>query len=393
MRVGQFLAHYPASGGSTSVLVGLSSGLLELGHDVVVYGYGPPCDGAPLEGVLERTCRSPRIAARGLVAVSPRDALARAIAANQDELDVLIIHGMFSAFSPRLARAARAAGISTIAQPHDPYTPAVFAERSVAKWAYWYAFERTFLRSVDAIQLYAPAQRGYLIRLGVKTPTFVVPAAISSTALEHAATARRNRKTSVGEPVRMLFVARFDIYNKGLDLLLETIASTPILRSCVVLDCVGARNQEEYAAADRIVRGLGLSDCMRLSCRTDDPWSAFAEADLFVLPSRFDGFAQVVLEALAVGTPAVVSSAAGAAEFVGDDPAVIVAQPYVEDLRRALLDARSRLPELRAAAGTAHERMASSLTWKACAERWLEGITELRLGPPQARIGTEVLAQ
>jgi len=43
-----------------------------------------------------------------------------------------------------------------------------------------------------------------------------------------------------------------------------------------------------------------------------------AMADLFVLPTRFDAFGNVVLEALATGVPAYVSSKAGAAEVVDE---------------------------------------------------------------------------
>ena len=39
LRVGQFPSHFPERGGSTTVLLGLASGLLELGHDVVAYGW------------------------------------------------------------------------------------------------------------------------------------------------------------------------------------------------------------------------------------------------------------------------------------------------------------------------------------------------------------------
>jgi glycosyltransferase involved in cell wall biosynthesis len=381
MRVGQFLSHYPAPGGTTSVLRGLSSGLAELGHEVVVYGYGPNERQA---STYERIFDAPAVSKRGLSAVAPPDRLMAALAANEDDLDVLVIHGMFSPFSSRIARVARSGGIRTVAQPHDPYTRAVFAERRLAKTAYWLLFERPYLRSVDAIQLYAPSHREHLVGLGVDAQTFIVPAGISETALEQAAEARRARLEDTEGTVRLLFLARFDIHNKGLDILLEAIAAEPGLRSLIQLECIGARSSKEYAAAERIVRGLDLGDRVRLSYRTEDPWSAFAQANLFVLPSRFDGFGQVVLESLAAGTPVVVSAAAGAAEFVGADEAVVVAQPSVEDLGRGLLKAISRLAKLKEAARDAHERLAETLTWTACARRWLEGVTQLRLSPAQA---------
>ena len=377
MRVGQFLAHYPSPGGSTSVLQGLSSGLIDLGHDVVIYGHGTP-DGPALEDAEERIVANPRISRRGLAVLAPPDALWRSLSRNEDSLDVLIIHGMFSPFSPRIARAARKGGVPTIAQPHDPYSPAVFHERRLAKSLYWRLLERPFLQNVDAIQLYAPSHRQHLVRLGVDTRTFVVPAGLSQQSLERAAAARHAKRRSQ-EAVNLVFLGRFDIHNKGLDLLFEAIAATSSLRSGVRLECRGARSRPEFDAVTGMVQHFGLTDCIHVSLRSDNPWSSVALADLLVLPSRFDGFALVALEALAAGTPIVLSNAAGVAEYIGDDEAVVIAEPSVEGVRDGLLDAVARLNELQAAASNASERISSRLTWSHSAEQWLQSVMDLGL--------------
>jgi glycosyltransferase involved in cell wall biosynthesis len=374
-RVGQFLAHYPSPGGTASVLRGLSAGLVELGHEVVVYGYGSATEVPPGE-TYDRIFPMPRTRLRGLGGAFRSDELTRALAANEDGLDILIIHGMFSPLSRRIHRAAREGGVHTIAQPHDPYCPALFVERRLAKSLYWRLFERPFLRSVDAIQVYAPSHRGHLVRLGVDTPVLVVPGGISPTSLERAAEARRRSARSADETLKVLFVGRFDIYNKGIDLMLEAAAS---LRPNIEIDCVGAANRADLVAVERVVHRLGLTRCVHLVDRTDDPWTAFAQADVFVLPSRFDGFGLVVLEALAAGTPVVLSNAAGAAEYVGDDDAVIVADPSVEGLHGALLDAVERKAELRAAAADAPARIEQRFGWRACAEQWFQEANELHL--------------
>jgi glycosyltransferase involved in cell wall biosynthesis len=68
----------------------------------------------------------------------------------------------------------------------------------------------------------------------------------------------------------------------------------------------------------------------------------FGAADAFVLPTRFDIFGQVVLEAMAAGVPPVVSAAAGAAECVRDGETGYV----LEDSR----DARKLAEHMRALA-------------------------------------------
>jgi glycosyltransferase involved in cell wall biosynthesis len=51
------------------------------------------------------------------------------------------------------------------------------------------------------------------------------------------------------------------------------------------------------------VSSLDLGDRVTLSDYTPEPWAAIRSADLLVLPSRFDGFGMMVIEALALGTP------------------------------------------------------------------------------------------
>jgi len=54
-----------------------------------------------------------------------------------------------------------------------------------------------------------------------------------------------------------------------------------------------------------------------------NPWPYLYHADLFVLPSRREGFGNVLLEALALDTPAVAADCPGAMrEIYGGNPAV-----------------------------------------------------------------------
>lgn len=88
-----------------------------------------------------------------------------------------------------------------------------------------------------------------------------------------------------------------------------------------VLLVVGRGDAGPYT---RLAASLGLADRVRIVGPTTDvtPW--YHAADMLVLPTLYDPFANVCLEALACGLPVVTSAANGAAEALTPDTGVIV---------------------------------------------------------------------
>lgn len=94
---------------------------------------------------------------------------------------------------------------------------------------------------------------------------------------------------------------------KGFDRL---IAALPSLgRDDCSLTILGA-GTEESALKHQVV-ALGLENRVHLPGLSSDPWPHIAAADCFLLPSRWEGLPNVVLESLSVGTPVIASKEAG----------------------------------------------------------------------------------
>ena len=68
---------------------------------------------------------------------------------------------------------------------------------------------------------------------------------------------------------------------------------------------------------DRFMReAQSLGDRVRFLGGKEDVRPLYAAADCLILPSRYDPFPNTVLESLAMGLPAIVSSRCGAAEII-----------------------------------------------------------------------------
>src|SRR5690606_15623735 len=117
------------------------------------------------------------------------------------------------------------------------------------------------------------------------------------------------------------------------------------------------------------VRAAGLESRVRLPGRTDTPWPEMVAADIFVLTSAYEGFPNVMLEAMALGVPCVTYDCPSGPRELSEDGRVAVLVPLndrdrLRDSIAGLLDdvqARVRLGEAAAASVRQRYRLDSIL--------------------------------
>jgi glycosyltransferase involved in cell wall biosynthesis len=191
------------------------------------------------------------------------------------------------------------------------YVPMAFSSRrmrfrggSLRDWVVGHV-----IRRVDLWITISAEQRDLLIRQWrVAPPVLVVPNRMAF-ATEDAPPA----PASNGGPLRVLFAGRFDANQKGLDWLCERLRA----------------RAGEWAGRMRFVfKGQGAFQAELLRLRDElgaesvevRPWgdvgSAMSEADVLLLPSRYEGLPLVALEATHYGVPVVASRGGGGGGFI-----------------------------------------------------------------------------
>jgi glycosyltransferase involved in cell wall biosynthesis len=104
--------------------------------------------------------------------------------------------------------------------------------------------------------------------------------------------------------------------------------------------------------------------------------SLLQQCDALVFPSYFEGFALVILEAMASGLPVITTTASGGANVIADENGWII---HPGDLS-GLIAAMSACLENRAVAadmGRAARRTAEAFTWHAYGDRWMQILDEV----------------
>ena len=97
---------------------------------------------------------------------------------------------------------------------------------------------------------------------------------------------------------------------KGFDLLLPAFAAFRARHPDAALTIFG--EGPERAALERQAAELGLAGCVAMPGRSEAVLAEIERADLFVSSSRYEGFSNAMLEAMALGVPVVATDCPGA---------------------------------------------------------------------------------
>ncbi len=181
------------------------------------------------------------------------------------------------------------------------------------------------------------------------------------------------------DPPFILFLGRFDIHMKGLDLLIAAFregADQPEAPERLSLVLAGAAFPEALQAVARLVPPDWKERILlKPNVDEDEKRRLLSGCLFFASPSRFEGFGIAALEANAAGKAVLASDADGFRDSVQRDVTALLvpigdAAALREGLRRLLSD-----PALRERLGAAGRERARAFDWDAIAAReagWME---------------------
>ncbi len=183
------------------------------------------------------------------------------------------------------------------------------------------------------------------------------------------------------KPGHLITTASADVALKGLSYLLEALAKIRTERD-VHLTIIG--RPREGANAD-LIRKLGLTDCITHVSGVSDERivELYAESELAVVPSLYEGFSLPAIEAMSTGICLVATTGGALPEVTGTDNDTVLSCPagdaeaLAASIRRGLdnADLRNRI----GAAG--RTRVVERWSWKHCAQLTVDQYREVLTMP------------
>ncbi|MEM9028965.1 MAG: glycosyltransferase [Pseudomonadota bacterium] len=356
-------------GGPIQSVHGLCAGLVQRGHDVHVYTTNVDGDGTSDVPVgelvdVDGVAVTYFPAGAGRIVYRSPDMLAE-LDDKLGSFDVLHVHSVFLWPTMIAASRARRQRLPYVVSPRGMLVPELIRRKScLAKRTWIELFERRNLAGARAVHVTTDAEAADIRRLGLTARKFaVIPNGIHGPPA--GASTRPDPFRALGGPV-LLFLGRVN-WKKGLDRLIPALARV----DAVQLAIVGNDDDGYRTEIEAMARGNGVADRVHFMgpLYGDEKWAAFQAGDVFALPSYSENFGIAVVEAMAAGTPVILTPEVGVAPMVQETGAGLVVDGTPEALGGAIQEIFQN-PGLRDAMSEAGRRAAKEyFSWSNICER------------------------
>ncbi len=238
------------------------------------------------------------------------------------------IYGLYDLLGPAVAFFCRKNSIPYVVEPMGMFRPIV---RSIApKKTYHLTIGRRFLSGAYRLIATSAQEQQELAAGGIPRKRILL---------------RRNGVDAPQNlPARGAFRAKWEIPSgaklvlymgrlepkKSPDLLLNAFAkwrkTSPTGKDAMLAMCGPEQDCGYQAQLQSIASNLGIDDSTRFTGPLYDEkkWQAYRDADVFVLPSQNENFGNSAAEAIACGTPVIVTDQCGIAPFVAGKTGLVV---------------------------------------------------------------------
>jgi glycosyltransferase involved in cell wall biosynthesis len=368
-------------GGPSQMVIGLSSALALQGVEVTILTTNsngdvgqPPLDVPLKKPILENGYQVIYFPCSPFRRYKFSLGLLNWLAKEAEHYDIAHIHALFSPVSTAAATVCRRKKLPYLLRPLGTLDPADLLKKRHLKKIYAVLLEKPNLAGAAGVHFTSEQECQISERFGIHTQDYVVPLGVN---LLKSLPEKGKISHQLGIPNQaplILFMSRIDP-KKGLDLLLPALET--LLKKGIDFHFVLAgSNPQDPSYETQIQQQIQGSVLAKHTTITgfvegEVKLGLLQDADLFVLPSYYENFGIAVAEAMAVGTPVVISDQVHIWETVEKETAGWVTPCNVTDLSQTLQIALQNPHERLKRGKNAFSLMIEQYSWDAIAQKMI----------------------
>jgi glycosyltransferase involved in cell wall biosynthesis/peptidoglycan/xylan/chitin deacetylase (PgdA/CDA1 family) len=231
--------------------------------------------------------------------------------------DLVHMHSVFIIRQATLARVLKEMQIPYIITPHGGLAPQVLRRGIVKKTIYTLLRERPRFMNASAVALVTPAEeravRSFIPHY--HRPVRWMPNPVEVDKLEP------HRWQGVRDPNRLVFLGRFDVLVKGIDILIEIARALPGIK----VDLYGTEDPKTLDWLNRLRRNLPENVSFNAPIFGAEKAKMLSQASFYLQPSRWEGFPVSVAECLYLGVPCIIADTLDLAQlFYQNDLGLVI---------------------------------------------------------------------
>lgn len=264
-----------------------------LGHDVSLVIDTPP-DPAAVEIAREAGIKLVHVHATYF---SYPNEIRRII--RQEKPEIVHMHSVFIIRQATMARVLREVGIPYVITPHGGLAPQVLRRGVIKKSIYTVLRERPRFMHAAAVALVTPAEERAVRSFIPRYRNIIrwMPNPVETSQLDP------HRWAGTNAPKRAVFLGRFDVLVKGIDILIEIARRMPEMQ----FDLYGTEDPKTLGWLNELRRNLPGNIKFNAPVFGSDKARALAGASFYIQPSRWEGFPVSVAECMHLGVPSVIA--------------------------------------------------------------------------------------
>lgn len=287
--------------------------------------------------------------------------------------DIVHIHGEFN---PDNLRVPLLFNRPVILSPRGGFHPVVM-EKSLKyfKKVYFRLAQVICYKHVCAFHALSPMESEHISGLVENCTVYCVPQGPNLRLMQEGYSFEIPKKR---DTINLVFVGRLDVFTKGLDVLVESVAHVLKVweENEIHLVLVGPDLNGGQKQLESLAKQLNIRDAITFTgtLTGHDLRRVLESSDIYIQLSRHEALSSSALEALFMKLPAILSESVGLVSYpeVANLPHVKKVKANVQDVSMAIIEFSRRIVELKKKADAASPQLEAFFSWERSAIKHLE---------------------